>query len=145
MSEAVPPLLGHPLVRQLLALRLAPADFAVFGSGPLLALGIRDAVSDLDIVARGAAWTKAVTYGQPVTAPSGHGRMVELAGGSLQIFDAWTSPDWNVDELIDNADLVAGIRFVAVADVVRWKRSAHRPKDVADLRLIERAGAGPQR
>lgn len=113
------------------------ADFVVFGSGPLLAHGLKPAVHDLDVVARGAAWQRARTLGAPQPAPSGHGEMVELYDSSLQIFDAWVEPGWDVDRLIDEADLIDGLRFVALPIVLSWKRRSRRPKDLADIALIE--------
>jgi hypothetical protein len=129
--------LASPLVARLLALRLPPDDYAVFGSGPMLAHDLKADVGDLDVLARGPAWAMAVTLGEPTPAPSGSGLMVELDGGSLQIFSAWTSADWDVDRLIDGAELIGGIRFVPLPLVLAWKRQSGRPKDLADIKLIE--------
>jgi hypothetical protein len=131
-------LLTHRLIAKLVALDLPPDDYAVFGSGPLLAHRLPVDAHDLDIVARGAAWQRARCLGRPVPAPSGSGLMVELAGGELQVFDAWTSPDWDVDRLIDEADVVDGIRFVPLPIVLAWKRQSRRDKDAEHVELIER-------
>ena len=122
---------------RLLALQLPPDDYAIFGSGPMLAHRLKTEVRDLDVIARGTAWAAAVRLCPPVAAPSGSGLMVELDGGALQIFSAWTSPDWNVDRLIDEADVVGGIRFVPLVLVLAWKRQSGRPKDLADIKAIE--------
>lgn len=122
---------------RLLALQLPPDDYAIFGSGPMLAHRLKIEVRDLDVIARGTAWAAAVRLCPPVAAPSGSGLMVELDGGALQIFSAWTSPDWNVDRLIDEADVVGGIRFVPLVLVLAWKRQSGRPKDLADIKAIE--------
>jgi hypothetical protein len=129
--------LASPLMTQLLALRLPPDDYAIFGSGPMLAHDLKADVGDLDLVARGAAWAEAVKLCDPTPAPSGSGLMVELDGGSLQIFSAWTSADWDVDRLIDDAEVIGGIRFVPLPLVLAWKRQSGRPKDLADIELIE--------
>lgn len=122
---------------RLLALQLPPDDYAIFGSGPMLAHRLKTEVRDLDVIARGTAWAAAVRLCPPVAAPSGSGLMVELDGGAVQIFSAWTSPDWNVDRLIDEADVVGGIRFVPLVLVLAWKRQSGRPKDLADIKVIE--------
>ncbi len=132
------PLLTHPLVAQLVALGLPPDDYVVFGSGPLLAHGLTADVHDLDIVARGRAWQLAAALKPPVPAPSGTGLMVELAGGELQVFNAWTSPGWDVNELIDEADVIDGIRFVTLPVVLAWKRESRRDKDTEHVELIEK-------
>jgi hypothetical protein len=130
-------LLTHRLITKLVALGLPPDDYAVFGSGPLLAHGLPVDAHDLDIVARGPAWRQAVRLGRPVPAPSGSGLMVELAGGELQVFDAWTSPEWDVGTLIDEADVIDGIRFVPLPVVLAWKRQSRRAKDAEHIMLIE--------
>ena len=119
---------------RLLDLQLPPDDYAIFGSGPMLAHRLKTEVRDLDVIARGTAWAAAVRLCPPVAAPSGSGLMVELDGGNLQIFSAWTSPAWDVDRLIDEADVVGGIRFVPLIWVLAWKRQSGRPKDLADIR-----------
>ena len=54
----------HPLIRRLIELDLPRGDWALFGSGPLLMRGWIDAVGDLDIVCRGAAWDRAREVGE---------------------------------------------------------------------------------
>jgi hypothetical protein len=131
-------LLAHPLVAELVALHLPPDDYAVFGSGPLLAHDLPVVANDLDIVARAAAWQQATNLKEPIPAPSGSGLMVEFAGGEIQVFNAWTSPDWDVDRLIDEADVIDGIRFVALPVVLAWKRQSRRAKDAEHIMLIEK-------
>ena len=130
-------LVAHPLIARLLALHLPAKDYAVFGSGPLLAHGLVTTVHDLDVVARGRAWQRASRLGKPVPAPSGTGLMVETADGHLQVFTAWTSGQWDVGRLIDEADVIDGIRFVTLPVVLAWKRQSSRPKDLEHIRLIE--------
>lgn len=143
MTEGRAHLLANPLFRRLLQLGLPPADYAVFGSGPLLAHGLKRDVHDLDVIARGPAWDAARRAGTVTAAPSGNGEMVEIDGGRIQIFDAWMSPAWNVDALIDGADVIAGVRFVALADVLRSKQASRRAKDVADIELLRDALSRP--
>ncbi|HYN97195.1 MAG TPA: hypothetical protein VES42_25430 [Pilimelia sp.] len=127
------------IVMELLSLGLPTEDYAVFGSGPLLAHGLRSDVRDLDVLARGRAWERALRYGTPRIPPSGNGRMVVLFDGRIEIFDEWVSADWNVDELIDSADIVDGIRFIPLATVLRWKKSVSRAKDRQDVTAIEQS------
>jgi hypothetical protein len=126
---------AHPLVRMLTALALPTSDYVVFGSGPLLAHGLRTDIGDLDVVARGAAWQALTAAARPVTAPSGHGRMVRL---QIEAADRWL-PGFDTDRLIDTAEHHAGIPFVPLTEVRRSKLATHRPKDRADLALIDTA------
>ncbi|PPK65690.1 hypothetical protein V5P93_005159 [Actinokineospora auranticolor] len=133
-----PELRTHPLLRRLADLALPDADHAIFGSGPLLAWGIRDAIGDLDVIARGAAWQRAAALAEPAGASSGTGLVVRPPGSAIEIFDRWLDPVFDTDELIDSADLIDGFRFVALDKVYAWKRASDRPKDKVDADLIAR-------
>ncbi|MFV0128319.1 hypothetical protein ACLGI4_11455 [Streptomyces sp. HMX112] len=126
----------HPLIRKLLALGLPAADYVIAGSGPLLAHGLRDTIGDLDIVARGAAWRRVLGWADPVPAPSGHGRMVLLCGGGIEVFDRWLPGTRGPDEMIDGAEWVRGIPFCPLREVLMWKELYDREKDREDVRLI---------
>jgi len=125
----------HPLIEKLLALGLPAADFAVFGSGPMMAHGLKEA-HDLDIIARGAAWSAVQGLG-PRTKGAYGGHKIELADGAIEVFDSWGPGAWDADELIDTAEVIAGIRFVTLENVLKWKTMMKRPKDAGHIRLIE--------
>lgn len=125
----------HPLIRMLRALDLPTSDYVVFGSGPLLAHGLRATLGDLDIVARGPAWHRLAALSAPMIAPSGHGQMVRL---QIEAADQWL-PGFNTDDLIAAAEHHAGIPFAPLAEVIRSKRLTARPKDHRDLALITTA------
>jgi len=126
----------NQLIVKLSALGLPPDDFAVFGSGPMMAHGLLSEAHDLDIAARGRAWDMARALG-PVGKGTHGGNKVELAGGLIEIFDAWGPGGWDVDELIDTAEVIDGIRFVTLENVLKWKKMMNRPKDIEHIRLIE--------
>jgi hypothetical protein len=127
----------HHLIRRVLDLGMPIGDFALAGSAPLLAHGLRSELGDVDVVARGEAWKVAQTFGIVEPAPSGNGSVVRIGGGEIEIFDRWISPDWPVDSLIRHADVIDGIRFVSLRDSLAWKRYLSRDKDRADIRLLE--------
>jgi hypothetical protein len=126
----------NPLIRKLIDLDLPEDDFAVFGSGPLLAHGLKDSVPDLDILARGEAWRKAKQISTPRRSASGVGDVVEI-DGAIEIFNDWPPGDLNTDRLIDGADVIDGIRFVRLDDVLAWKKRTGRSKDDEDIALLE--------
>jgi hypothetical protein len=135
----------HRLIRLLGTLRLPPSDYVVTGSGPLLAYGLKTTVHDLDLVARGAAWTKAAARGRVSLAASGQGLRVELFDGCIEVFDHWLAGFTDIDAMIDAAVTVEGIPFMSLADTLRWKRGLGRAKDLADIALIEHRLAVPVR
>ena len=122
------------LLGKLRALDLPEGDYAVFGSGPLAAHGLVEEVRDLDVVARGPAWARAKELGPVRTAPKGD-PVVWLEGGAIEVFGGWLG--WDIDALIDNAEIIDGLPFARLEDVLAFKLSHGRPKDVAHARLIE--------
>lgn len=126
----------NALIHDVLNLGLPAEDYALAGSAPLLAHGLRGELGDVDVVARGRAWDLAQLFGRPVRARSG-GKMVRLSGGRIEIFDSWFPEELTVDALIRRADVIEGIRFVSLRDTLAWKRYLNRDKDKDDIRLIE--------
>jgi len=118
------------------SLGLSVDDYAVFGSGPMFAHGIKDLGHDLDIIARGNAWRQACSTSSPQTAIFG-GLVVNLFNGEIEIFDSWAPGDWDVNDLIDTAEIIEGIRFVTLENVVKWKRLMGREKDRIHIKMIE--------
>jgi hypothetical protein len=126
-----------PLLNVLLELELDAEDHAVFGSAPLFMHGLKDSLRDLDVIARGEAWKQALELSErgvllePEMPPSGRGLMIRHPEESIEIFDVW--PNVDVDELIDTAEIIDGIRFVQVGDVLAWKATSGREKDRRDV------------
>jgi hypothetical protein len=121
------------LVRKL---HLPISDYMIFGSAPLYVYRLRDDLIDLDIVACRLAWQIVTSLGTPTKAPSGYGHMVELYGGKLQFFDRWISADWDVDKLIEEADIINSFPIARLKHVLRSKSQTNRPKDQEDLRIL---------
>lgn len=108
----------------------------MFGSTPMAAKGIKELSHDLDVIARGAAWEKAGTLGKIEPTRFGEGEVVELFDGEIEIFNQWLP--FNVDQLIDTAETIEGIKFVTLENVLRWKKQMNRPKDIEHIALIEK-------
>ncbi len=115
---------------------LPAGDFAVFGSGPLLVRKIITDVNDVDILARGPAWEKALRIGELVSLPELNVSVVSLHDGALTIGAEWAIGDIDVNEAIDGADIISGLPWVQLDLVAEYKRAAARPKDLDHLRLL---------
>ena len=123
------------LLGKLRALKLPAGDYVIFGSGPLAVRGLIEDVRDLDVVARGAAWEKAKGLSLVHVAQGGD-PIVRLEGGAVEIFGGWLG--WDIDVLIDGAEIIDGLPFARLEDVLAFKRFYGRPKDLEHVRLIER-------
>jgi len=93
-------------------------------------------VRDLDVVARGAVWERVSADGIPSTGTRSGDRAWQFCEGRLQFFERWITRDWDTDELIDNAEIIDGLRFAPLVEVLRYKEKLLRPKDVADIRAL---------
>jgi hypothetical protein len=129
--------LDHQLIRQLAAFELNRDHFVIFGSGPLLAHGLRTDIGDLDIVARGPAWDRARRLGAPNKSPLQGTEMVHLCRGSIEVSAEWISSEWDTNQLIDDCDIFDEFRFAKLEYVLAYKRALQRPKDAKDILLIE--------
>jgi hypothetical protein len=135
----------HRLFRLLGKLALPAEDFVVAGSGPLLAHGLKPSIHDLDLVARGKAWELAAGRAPVERSQSGLGLRIVLYHGAVEVFDHWVGDLGDVDEIIDGAESIEGVRFMSLQDTLRWKRGLGRAKDLADVRLIEQYLSVPAR
>lgn len=131
------------LFARLRTLDLPLGDHAVFGSGPLIVRGIIEATNDLDVVARGAAWDRACVLGELVLLPDHGVQVASFDGGAITVGTTWAYGEIDVDEVIDTAEVIAGVPFARLEYVVAYKQAAARPKDHEHLRLLERSGVDP--
>ena len=115
---------------------LPAGGYAIFGSGPLIVRGIIAGTNDLDVLARGEAWTRSADLGEPVTE---HGvRLASLFDGAITVGTEWALGEFDVDELIDTAEVIDGLPFVRLECVLAYKEIAGRPKDIEHLQAVIR-------
>lgn len=127
----------NEFIHELVALNLDPDQFVIFGSAPLLAHGLRATVRDLDIVARGdvMAWarrTGTLGVGSHSGDPVWH-----LNKGRIQFSAGWITNHWSTDRLIDGAEIIDGLRFAHLRDVLQYKQDLLRKKDLTDIARIQ--------
>ena len=113
------------------ALELPTEGWAVFGSGPMLAHGLVPDVGDLDLVATGGAWARALELGPAETGPGGD-RVVRL--GRVELFDGWMGLE--LGALLERAGVLHGLPWASLRDVLEFKERLGRPKDAEHLRLL---------
>jgi len=119
-------------LEELLALNLSSEDFAIFGSGPMVIRGMREN-DDIDAIAREGAWKKlADKYPENVKSDK------EIVIGKLSIFRNWLPWFSDVEELIDSADIIDGVRYVKLENVKKWKEAYGRTKDLEDVKQINK-------
>lgn len=117
------------------SLELPIGDYAIFGSGPLIVRGIIEGTNDLDVISRGRAWEQALSAGELVSLPDG-AEIVSCFDGAVTIGTNWAYGDFDINELIETAEVIDGLPFVRLEHVVRYKEIAARPKDRTHLELL---------
>lgn len=116
-------------------LNLPIGKFAIFGSGPMGAREIREC-KDADIIVtadlfnnlkNNLGWKiKINKYGDEC-----------LENGNIEIWKNWRPGEWNIEKLIDDAEIINGLPFVKLGEVLKWKKMMGRDKDIADIQLIK--------
>lgn len=131
------------LIERVARLRFPAADYAIFGSGPLLVRGVIDYVNDIDIVCRGPAWEHALTIGELVHLDEYNVDIVSIDDGLITLGRSWGIGNFDIDELIDSAEIIDDLPFVRLAHVVAYKRIANRAKDRTHLQALKAQGLWP--
>lgn len=126
----------HPLFEALRKLDFPVGQYAIFGSGPMWVRGIRES-DDLDIIARGGAWEQAKAGGIVGVKEYSGLQYVHFADEKIEAYNDWYPGKWDIDKLIDTAEIIDGIPFVRLESVVEWKKIMGREKDGKDLVLIQ--------
>lgn len=108
----------------------------MFGSGPLIVRGIIEAANDLDVISRGAAWHRAVELGDLVYLTEHGVAVVSFDDGAITVGTSWAYGEFDIDMLIDTAEIIDGLPFVRLEHVVAYKEAAGRPKDRTHLRAL---------
>ncbi len=119
---------------------LPAADYAIFGSGPLLVRGIIEDTNDIDIICRGDAWQQAQQLGEMVYLDGYDVDVVSIDNQSITIGTSWGIGDFDIDELIDTAEEIDGLPFVKLRFVVDYKTIGNRRKDIEHLKLLRAGG-----
>lgn len=112
-------------------------QYVVFGSGPLAAHGIRP-TNDVDLFVTTTLYEKLKFDGweeKDLHTPAGG---LYLSNGIYEADDTWEYGAYNPtpEALIARADVIHGVPFAPLTDVVKWKEAWGRPKDLADIELI---------
>ena len=125
------------LFDQLKGLNLPVGDFAIFGSGPLVVRGIIPASNDLDILCRRLAWKTVQEIGELEYLSDYDVTIVTMCDGRLTFGTEWGIGNFDIDALIDSAELIDGLPFVQLEHVASYKEIMKRPKDLDHLEALK--------
>lgn len=120
------------------SLDLPSGHYAVVGSGVLAAHGIRG-YNDIDLLVTQTLYDKLKGSGWQERAVRPDFVVIEKDRFEASPHMMWLPtyrPD--TDELIKHAEVLHGVMFARLSDVLDFKRAMGRPKDLEDIGLIER-------
>jgi hypothetical protein len=119
-------------------LNLPTGQYLVFGSGPLHIHGIRE-TRDIDICVKPEVYEELKSTGE-WEEKTYHDGSRYLSKDMFEIVSDWDYGEKycpTVSELIERAEIIEGIPFAPLEDVLNWKKAYARPKDLEDVKLIK--------
>ena len=123
------------LLEEFRKLNLPDKKYAIYGSGPLAVREIRKA-KDLDVVVSNDLYEKLKE--KYFTDPKKWGR---IKIGEIEIYPPWCwEPEikaLELEKIIKRAELIEGLRFVRLDDLIKCKKKMGRLKDSKDINLVK--------
>ena len=120
-------------------LHLPIGDFAIFGSGPMIVRGYISGANDLDVICRGKAWEIACGRGVVSYDERHDVSLASHCNGRVTFGTEWAIGEFDVDNLIDTAEIIDGLPFVQLRHVVEYKEIRASAKDLVHLELYRQA------
>jgi len=121
-------------------LDLPQQDMAIFGSGPLIIRNIIPFTNDLDIICRGEVWEAVIATGQSQFLPEYDTTIVSMENGAITFGTAWGIGQFDINTLIDTAEVIQGLPFVQLRYVIEYKKIRGLPKDRSHIEAAKRKG-----
>lgn len=119
-------------------MKLPVSEYAIFGSGPMCVRNLKSCSdSDIDIIASEELFDVYRNESGWEFKANEHGDEY-LKNGNIEIWKNWRPGEWNIHELIKNAEIIDGIPFVRLSDVLKWKQFFDREKDKKDVEILKK-------
>jgi len=125
-----------------------PEDFLIAGSARLDAGGITTPLfTDLDLLARPGSktWQRALELAfehaseyecEPLRISNHTGAKIALLyGGAIEVCETWLLPG-ETEELLEEAEVIDGLKYLPIREVVAYKLIMNRRKDFMDLAAV---------
>ncbi len=126
----------HELLKRVRELNLPKDKYAIFGSGPICIRGLREFSHDLDVIVINEVFD-AMRNDERFVLRKLENTSEYLEWNGIELYKDWQPGEWDIGDLIRDAEVIEGLPFVEIEDVLKWKRISGRDKDIRDIKLIE--------
>ena len=125
------------IISNVKTLNLPPNSYIVFGSCPLAIAGLRKA-KDIDLLVSRKVFEKLKRDGWQEMRKSPNDKPLVL--GVFEAHKNWNFSSYSptLKHLLASATVIDGIPFASLEEVKKWKKASGRPKDLADIELINK-------
>ena len=118
------------LIDELKKLHLPPGKYAVFGSAVMAVRGIREA-PNIDVIVTNDLWKRLLEKFSP-------DKEGFIRVGHVKISNWWFVPTRkDIPIMIKEAEIIQGVPFVKLEEVLEYKSKLNRWKDQRDVALIK--------
>lgn len=130
------------IIAQVKALKFPPGQYIVVGSGIMAMHGLKEA-NDIDLVVSPEIFESSKNEGWesvPYTYPDKLGKFY-LQKADIELYLDVNHGELfrpSLEELLERAEVFSEIPFLSLNDLLKFKKSYNRPKDLNDVRLIEK-------
>jgi len=118
-------------------LDLRPKGYAIFGSGPLIIRGIVPFTNDLDVICHQDVWDLVSSMGAVEYLPAYDVTVATILDGAVTFGTKWEIGEFDVDELIESAEVIDALPFVRLEYVIRYKMIRSSEKDLLHLDALQ--------
>ena len=127
------------LIKKLKDLNISIGEYAIFGGGPMAAKNLRDS-HDLDIIVSNKIWKEYRKKPEwKLTKFTINGKVREiLENNRIELSNGWGSGEWDINKLIKESEIIDGLPFVRLKEVLKWKKISNRDKDKKDIEILEK-------
>ncbi|HEY4515371.1 MAG TPA: hypothetical protein VJJ22_04460 [Candidatus Paceibacterota bacterium] len=124
------------IITKVKGLNMPRGSYVVFGSGPLVVAGIRLA-QDIDLYVTKEVQKQKLKEGWQFVNKGG--KDIPLTHDVFEMHTNWDFSSYNpsLADLLSTAAIVDGVAFASLDEVRKWKVVSARPKDLADIILID--------
>lgn len=124
------------IVTKVKTLHLPKNSYIVFGSCPMAVLGIRKA-NDIDLLVSPELKKQLKKDGWKELRKNAND--IPLVYDVFEAHDNWNFSSYSptLENLLATAMNIDGVPFASLEEVRKWKACGERPKDIADVKLID--------